>query len=219
MSLEQHPYLLIYLIGSLLVVFLIFFRIALFYIINWITKANIFKKNIEKLAKPDNTAWYHRVLKSLGVLLFEAALSWINVIILLGQMAYEILRVLREGFTPIPEEIKSLRFPLRNNPMLSKEAVWAYLTALNVKAGEALQNENEILASIEEIIDNRPDFNCQNALEQLDSLKVMNSESISSIKKYFATKKYIATKNIIDEDLNEFDFDLSFNSNHEDERK
>lgn len=201
MFIDQHPYLLIYLLGSLLVILLTFVKIALFYIIDWIIKANILNKNLKKLTKPDNKEWYLKVLTFLGVLLFEAALSWINVVVVLGQILFGIVKVLRDVFTPAPEEVKALRFPLRNNPMLSKEAVWAYLMALNVKMGEALQNENGILASIEEVLDNRPDFNYQNALDQLDNLKVMNSETISSV------KNYLATKNIIDEDLNKFGFE------------
>lgn len=185
---NQHPYLFIYLLGSSLVILLTLFKIAIFYIIDWIIKANILNKNLKKLTKPDNTEWYLKVLRFFGLLLFEAALSWINVVVVTGQILYHTLKVLREIFTPAPEEIKKLRFPLRNNPMLSAEAVWAYLMALNIKSGEALQNESVLFASLEEVLDNKHDFNFQNALDQLGNLNVLNSETITSAKNYYATK-------------------------------
>lgn len=191
MFIDQHPYISIYLLGSLLVVLLTFVKIALFYAIDWVIKANILNKNLKKLADPDNNQWYLKALKFLVLLLFEAALSWINVVVILGQILYGIVKVLRDLFTTAPEEIKALRFPLRNNPFLSKEAVWAYLMAISVKMGEALQNESGIIASIEDVLDNRPDFDYLNALDQLDNLKVMNSETISSAKSYFETKNIV----------------------------
>lgn len=182
---DIHPYLLIYLLGSLLVVLLILVKLALFHIIDWIIKANILNKNLKKLAKPNNTAWYFRVLKFLGILLFESSLSWINVVVVSVQIPYGIVKVLRDLFTPASEKIKELRFPLRNNPKLSPEAVWAYLMALNVKTGEALPKEHDIIVSIEEVLNNRPDFNYQNALDQIDTLQVINSKIVSSVKEYF----------------------------------
>lgn len=198
---DIHPYLLIYLLGSLLVILLTFVKIVLFRIINWIIKANILTKNLRKLEKPDNNPWYLRTIISLGLLLFEAALSWINVVIVLGQILYDIVKLLRDLFTPAPEEIKVLRFPLRNNPRLSKEAVWAYATALGVKTGEALPKKHVIISTMQEVLHNNPDFNYQNALDQLDNLKVINPETISSIKNHFDTQNRI----FIDDDLNDFD--------------
>jgi len=188
MFIDQHPYLSIYFLGSLLVILLTFVKIVFFYIINWTIKANIINKNLEKLSKPDDKAWYLKFLSSLGVLLVEAALSWINVVVVLGQMIYETVKILRDLLTSVPEEIKKLRFPLKNNPMLSKEAVWAYSTALYIKIGQALPNENVIIASIEDVLDNRPDFNYQIALDHLDSLNVVNSEIIASVRESFIPK-------------------------------
>jgi len=159
--------------------------LVIFYVFNWITKANILDKNLKKLQKEDKKEWYLNLLIFLGKVLFEASLSWMNVVLVLWQIISEIIKGLRELLTPIPEEIKKLRFPLRNNPALSKEAVWAYLIAINSKTGEALPNKYFIIGSIEETLQNRPDFNYRYALNQLDNLKVLSSETIASIKNHF----------------------------------
>jgi hypothetical protein len=188
MFIDQHPYLSIYLLGSLLVILLAFMKIPLFYMIDWFTKELIAIRNLEKLNEPDNKAWYLKILIFLGSLVPDVALSWVGVILVFGQIIYLVIKVLRDVFTSVPEEIKVLEYPLRNNPLLTKEAVWVYVMALCIKKGEALQNENAMVAEIEKVLDSRPDFNCENALDQLDNLKVMNSEIISSVKSILAEK-------------------------------
>lgn len=188
MFIDNHPYLSIYLLGSILVVALTFIKISLFYIVDWITKGNILTKNLKKIDKPDEKSWYLKILLFLGTVLFEAALSWVNVLVILVQIPWTLIKVLRDLITSAPEEVKVLRFPLRNNPMLSKEAVWAYIMALNVRMGVAMQDENQIIAAIEEVLEKRPDFNYQDALDKLDELQVIIPEIITSVKGSFVPK-------------------------------
>lgn len=185
MSYNIQLLLFIYLLGSVLVILLILAKLIIFYVFNWITKANILDKNLKKLQKEDKKEWYLNLLIFLGKVLFEASLSWMNVVFVLWQILAEIFKGLRDSLSPTPEEIKKLRFPLRNNPALSKEAVWAYSVALGLKTGEALPNENVIIGTIDEVLENRPDFNYRYALNQLDNLKVLSSETIASIKNHF----------------------------------
>ncbi len=185
MFVNQHPYISIYLLGSLSVVFLSFFKIILFYVVDWITKGNILSKNLKKLEKKDTRAWYQKSLIFIGVLLLEAALSWINVVVVLVQIPYTLFKVLRDVFTQTPEEVKALRFPLKNNPMLSTESVWAYVIALNVKIGAEIQNADQIVYSLEDILEKRPDFKYQEALDNLEKLNVIDSNVLASVKNSF----------------------------------
>ena len=121
MFIDQHPYLSIYLLGSLLAIILIFIKNIIFYLVDWIIKANILKKNLKKLAKPDNRGWYEKASIYLIGLLITTASSWIEVVIFIVYVPYQLIKVLRDLLTPAPEQVKALRFPLRNNPMLSKE--------------------------------------------------------------------------------------------------
>jgi len=181
---NQNPYLLIYLAGSVLAVPLFFISIGLGYAIKWVIRANIASKNLKKLLRPDNKTWKQKVLIFLGACIFDVVLSWIGVFFRIGHILFMILSLLRDAFAPVPEEIKILEYPLKNNPMLSKEAVWAYSVALCIKTGE--EAKKTILMSIQEARDIHPSFNYQDALSQLDNLKVISTEDISSVKEILA---------------------------------
>ena len=63
-----------------------FSKVILYWSIDWAIKANILRKNLEKLVCPPNDSTYTKnALIFLGQLLLEAALSWINVIIICGR--------------------------------------------------------------------------------------------------------------------------------------
>jgi len=62
-----------------------------------------------------------------------SALSWVGVVVGLVKFAIVFLRIIRDVVAQTPEAIKVLRYPLRNNPDLSREAVWAYVYALGIK--------------------------------------------------------------------------------------
>ena len=89
-------------------------------------------------------------------------------------------RVLRDVFTPTPEEIKLLRFPLRNNPEMSRESVWAYVLALQVKSGDKLPDESALLTSLKEMSNHYHTFDSRTALKQLDNLKVISPEVMTA---------------------------------------
>ena len=180
MLIDNHPFIFGYLLGSLLVVILILFKITLFWLIDWIIKANILQKNISKLMPPDEKTFWAKAGVFIGVLIFEALLSWINVAVVLWQIATGILRVARDLLQPAPEVIKVLRFPLRNNPDMPRESVWAYLQALSVKAGEKQPTQEAIISSLNEIAEMYPTFNCITALKQLESLGAVSPDVTSA---------------------------------------
>ena len=124
MRIDEHPYLLLYLVGCVLSLILIVLGTVVSGTVGWITRANIVKKNLKKLLPPQTFAAKAGVV--LGTLAFSVALSWINVLlVVLWQIPVGLLGTLREFFSSTPEAIKLLRFPLKNNPYMSREAVWA----------------------------------------------------------------------------------------------
>jgi hypothetical protein len=90
------------------------------------------------------------------------------------------MTVLREVFTSVPQEIKQLRFPLYNNPDMSREAVWACMRALQARAGGNLATASELLGSLQAVIDNYKHFDAGLALKHLKELNVVSAEAIDS---------------------------------------
>jgi hypothetical protein len=186
MWIDQHPYVFIYLLGCALVVILSMFKMLLFWLIAWITKGNIFVKNVKKLDPVDEQGFGQKIAVFIGILTFEAALSWINVLVVICQIAVNLLKILREALASTPEAIKLLRFPLSNNPNMSREAVWAYVQALEIKIGEKIPNEAALLSSLSNVRETHPSFDREAALYQLNGLNVMSGDVISSAKQHLA---------------------------------
>jgi len=186
MWIDEHPYLAIYLMGSVLVVILTLVKVVLFPAIDWLTKGNILKKNLKKLMPPDVRTFAVKFATLGGQILFEAALSWINVVVIIIQIPITLLRVIRDGFTSVPEEVKQLRYPLRNNPNMSKESVWAYIYALGIKGGGEVLSPRDIIASLEEVKANHKTFDCIVALDHLQQLGIASAAALDSAREYLA---------------------------------
>lgn len=177
---DDHPYVLIYAAGCVTTFILSLLKVVLFYALNWVTKANILARNAKKIQPPESVV--EKVVPIVISLALEMALSWIGALIVIWQIVMGLLRVVRELFSSDPEEIKLLRFPLRNNPSLSREAVWAYVTALNIKAGWQW-NGRAIDWQLSELVEYYPSFNESTAIEILSSLMVVEPEVIENAKK------------------------------------
>lgn len=176
MWLDQHPLLLFFLVGAFLIVSLILVKVILYTSVDCVIKASILRRNLEKIVcPPEHIVSNKKALLFLGPLLHKAALSWIKVIIL-WKIPTTLFRVVRDVVTPTPEEIKLLRFPLRNNPEMSRESVWAYVQALQVKVGQNPPDESTLLASLKELSRHYANFDSQMALKQLERLKIINPE-------------------------------------------
>lgn len=177
---ERHPLILLYLVGCVLVVALTVFKVILFRVIDWVIRANVLKRNLTKVLPPDEKTFGEKAARSLMTFTVEALLSWINVIVILWQIVVTSIRVARDLLQPVPEEIKILRFPLRNNPDMPRESVWAYLHALGVKAGEKSPDKAALLQSLNEIANYYPSFDRLAALRQLERLKAINPDIIAA---------------------------------------
>lgn len=180
MWIDRHPYIFYYLVGCVLVVTLTVIKVVLFFAIDWIIKANIVKKNLQKVLPPDDMGFGVKAAKFIGTIMVEALFSWINVAVVLWQIATTLLRVVRDQLQSTPEGIKLLRWPLRNNPDMPRESVWAYLEALNLKAAEKLPNEAALVSSLNQVAEHYPSFDRITALNQLESLNVISCDVIAA---------------------------------------
>ena len=178
---DEHPFVFVYLLGCAISVVVQLLASALLHVLAWITKDNVLAANLRKvITPPDKRSAWQKVGAYLGVLLLEATLSWISVLLTLGALLWRMLKILRDAFTTTPQAIQELRFPLRNNPTMTPEGVWAYLRALRVKAGEKPPEANGLLYELDNVIQHYPNFNRQAALEQLRSLNVISAEVTAS---------------------------------------
>lgn len=183
---DSHPYASLYLLGCVLVAALTLIKIAICYSINWVTKGNILKKNLEKISAPSELSRLERALVFFGALFLEIALSWVNVFVLLWQIAIELIKFLREMFCHVPDAIKDLRFQLKNNPNLSPEAVWAYSLSLYVKSDQSANVPAVIAKWAGEAEESIQNFNFLYALETLLKIGVVSADEIESAKSIIA---------------------------------
>jgi hypothetical protein len=79
MWLNDHQYVQIYLVGCLVAFFFYLFRVALLSALGWITKANIARKNLDKIKSPDKSSFIDKIMVYGLMILLDVALSWISV--------------------------------------------------------------------------------------------------------------------------------------------
>ncbi len=116
MSIVSNEYISLYLLGCLLVMILTFFKFIIFRAVAWFSKANVLVQNLKKIEPPDKKSLARKIGYSVALLIVETLVSWINVVVIIWQIISGVFGVIREAVSSVPEEIKSLRFPLRNNP-------------------------------------------------------------------------------------------------------
>ena len=168
----------IYIAGCALSIAVMALRVSISWCLRWISKTNILLRNLRKLNPPDDRTFGSRIGESVVMTLLSAALSWISALFEIWQTVYIVFDALRELLAATPERVRVLRFPLKTNPDLQREAVWAYVAGLQVLAGE-LVGAASILAGLESVAKIHPIFDRELALRQLDSLHVVDSATIS----------------------------------------
>lgn len=178
--LDNHPLVLLYLVGCVFVFLLAPVKLGVFWLLSWITKAHILRKNLKKVAPPDSSTFLDRLGIAICLLFVVAAFSWLGVLYAIWEIAALVFGVLREALVSTPEAIKALRFPLRNNPTMPRESVWAHVQALQIKMGEKQPTETTLLAGLNELKSYYPSFQRDVALKQLAALRVLPREVISA---------------------------------------
>lgn len=188
MNPDDHPYLSIYLVGCLLAFCLHFVVTAEGYIIGWIFKDNVLRKNLNKIKDPSEQGFKATAMMFVFALVIGTIMSWLGVLLYLWQIFWIPIAAIREVLSSTPEEIKLLKFPLKNNPNLAREAVWAYLYAFNTKGG-VTPNAWDINNDLYGIGAYYPSFNKQSALEILGSLRVVDPDILSNAASIIEDKK------------------------------
>jgi hypothetical protein len=152
-----------------------------FRVTGWFLKSDTYWENLNKLGPLKDARFGARIWKWLRPIAWEVALSWISVALSGLLFLYKVLFLVREillrGRTP--EAVKKLRFPLENNPELSRETVWAHAFSLSILEDGRARDESQILLSLEEVLENHPRFDRMSALEQLRDIGVEREESVS----------------------------------------
>jgi hypothetical protein len=181
-NLDDHPLLAIYLLGCALVPALALVSVFTFWVLAWLTKTNVLTKNLKKLqASTTRAPFPSRAVKFLATWLFEIALSWISVALLVWRLLKILLGTAREVLSSRPESIKLLSYPLKNDPHLPVESVWAYAYALTIRGGSPPPDEAALTAELEEISAQKPRFDRAVALRQLESLDVVKPAVIAAV--------------------------------------
>lgn len=175
----MNEYFTIYLFGCGLAAILILAKAVILAGMLWLTKESILQKNMKKLQPPDDRSGARKLFGAVVAWVFESLLSWINVLVVPVLVAGFTFRVLRERFSAVPEEILRLRYPLWNNPGLSREAVWSYCFALASKVSSDVPTESAMRMSLQSVEDYYPDFDSKEALMKLKSLNVFDESLIS----------------------------------------
>lgn len=168
----------IYLSGCVAVALLVGFKFIVFWCISWLLKGNTLRKNLKKLELSEEETFWDKTLSLLLVGFFTIVLSWLGVLIELWLFAVHLLQIIRESVASVPEEIKVLRFPLHNNPNMTREAVWAHAQALQAKNG-AFPNKHTLLNSLKDMSENHTSFDRIAALTQLKSLNSVDPDVTS----------------------------------------
>jgi hypothetical protein len=181
-NLDDHPILEIYLLGCALVPPLALLCHITFWALAWITKGNVLAENLKKLQAPTTKAPFSsRVAKFLGTWLLEIALSWISIAVQAWRLLGLLFRTAREGLSSRPESIKLLTYPLKNDPLLAVESVWAYAYALTIRGGSPPPDEYALTRELAEILTSRPGFDRVVALRQLEALDVVKPTVIAAV--------------------------------------
>lgn len=183
----------VYLFGAAIAFALINVKVAITYLIWWVTKANVWKKNLSKIQRPeDKEPWYTPVLTYVITVLVESSLSWINVPVALWQIGGITLKAMRDLGTPVPERLKELRYPLRTVPNLDAEIVWAHVLSIAVFAGEPTPTSNAIVEQLIELRGWHPSFRPNLALKRLEWLGICDHESIAEAMEQLSKRKLSA---------------------------
>lgn len=165
--------------GCAVTALLVLLHIILTWSISWVTKGNTLNKNLLKLQANDDLTFVQKYVPPTVMFLMGVAMSWINAPIVAWNIIVLLLNTLRGLLTETPEQIKALRFPLKNNPKMRAEAVWARLAALLVESGDAPMHKHGVIDSLNEASENVPSFNQIDALSHLSNLNIYSADVIS----------------------------------------
>lgn len=180
MFLDLNEYVSIYLLGCFIAFILLMFNTLFLWFLQWLTKANVVENNLKKLEPPNDATFLQKASIYIITLIIELSLSWISVLVQIWLTLTSILKILREVFTETPESIKLLRFPLKTNPNMTREGVWAHLMALQLVAEGRELSCVELVDSLNDIKYYYSTFEREHAVKQLKLLNTFSVETINA---------------------------------------
>jgi hypothetical protein len=179
-GLLQNRWVIAYLAGCVVAFACFSVNASLLFILSWMTKANVLKKNLKKLQPDEESTFINRILAGVGVILLETAFSWIAVLFALWTFFKTIFDTLREIFSSTPEAVQKLRFPLKNNPNMSREAVWAHYVSLAAVNGEIPTDASTLVTELDALASANPALDRHAALMQLKALHVVDADVVAA---------------------------------------
>jgi hypothetical protein len=177
---DGHPLVGLYLLGCVLAVALTLVHLVLVHVLGWVTKGNIVAANVRKLQAPQpKTPFLKASAQFIGNLLFNGILSWLFVLFVSWIILRLVLNTAREAWSSAPESVEQLLFPLKNNPDLPAESVWAHLKALEIRNGKPLDEAGLFISLVKET---PPGFNRGAAIDRLEALDVVKPAVLAQLK-------------------------------------
>ena len=156
------------------------------WLVRWITKSNVVEKNLKKLEPRDASGFATIAVLFVVIVIVEVALSWLAVLYELWRAVYAIFDAVRDMVASKPDAVRILRFPLRNNRELSREAVWAHVVSLAVVNGQHISRASELFDALRAVCDAHPTFDRVAALRHLKALRFVDSDVVAELLSEFA---------------------------------
>lgn len=182
--------LVIYIVGCFYSALLAFGSLLLDVIIHWVAGSGYFWANLKKIGlyrgindafAPQPVSWRLRALW----ISIEVGLSWVALPFSCWAILATAVKVVRSIFRPDPPRIVEIRLPLRSNPSLSAEAVWARVFAIAILAMGDFPKEAEVLKEIE-LQKERVSLDPTLAVDHLIHLNVLPEATASALRARFA---------------------------------
>jgi hypothetical protein len=180
----------VYLLGCFAAIVVMLANTAVFYSVGWLRKSNIVARNLKKIFPPDRTPFATKLAKGAAFVALEIALSWIAVAAGAWKLLRFVLETMREVLSPPPEAVRKIAYPLKCNPDMSREAVWAHTLSIGALTGDSLAQPEGICEALSEVSAVYDDFDKELALRLLRGLNVVAPDVIDeSVRKFEETEE------------------------------
>jgi hypothetical protein len=182
----------IYLSGSILTVCLVLFNLALGWTFRQLSGEGWYWYNTEKIGLYRHstlgtvTTEKPSLVLALSLIFIEAVSSWIGLLCGVWKLCHLLLAAMRTFFSKQPEELIRVRFPLRANPDLEPEAVWAHLFSLSILMSAGLFSCEETLSDLAMTKERVGRFDEIKAISYLENIGIAKKQLIDEVRQLLA---------------------------------
>jgi hypothetical protein len=173
----------LYLLGCFATLFLTILKITLIQVGFWFVNEQIYRHNIAKISVYFSPITGHLThektkLKTIVFTIFlDCLLSWINVVFVTFQICMFCLILIKFMFRTAPPSFQEILFPLRNDPSLDPEMVWARIIAVG-NYGHAQPTASNLKLDLDTTSRLVPGFSRAKALACIRALKFVPEEEL-----------------------------------------